>query len=74
MVSLVEEQLDLTMRQLQGVSSSITPCEIRSVCGRLGQMYHTMAQLLVMKTLEADGIASIGDYSLYFLSPQLTPL
>ena len=65
---LVEEQLNLALQQLLEVSKSITPEELKSICQRLGQMHHTMAHLLVMKTLESEGVALIGSYafSLFF--------
>ena len=57
---LLEEQLDLTFRQLLKVSASLMPDEIKSICQRLGHMYHTMADLLVTKSLELNGVASTG--------------
>ena len=65
---LVEEQLDLALQQLLEVSKSITPEELKSICQRLGRMHHTMAHLLIMKTLKSEGVALIGSYafSLFF--------
>lgn len=61
-ISFIEEQLDLTMRQLLVASDSITPNEIKSVCQRLSMMYHTMSHLLVVKALQSDGVASLGEF------------
>jgi len=76
----MEEQLDLTLRLLVGFSASITPDELKSVCGRLGHMYHTMGHLLVARTLESEGVALIGNYSFslaavepHILSPDRSP-
>lgn len=62
-VRIVEEQLDVSLRLLLGYSASITPEEIKSICSRLSFMYHTMGHMLVMKTLESNGVAQLGEPS-----------
>jgi len=72
-VPFVEEQLDLTLRLLLGVSASTTPDELESVCQRLSHMHYTVARLLAAKTLESEGTTSTGSYTIS-LSLPLYPL
>jgi len=63
-VPLMEEQLSTILQHILRSSTSITPSKLRSLCQSLGGMYQVMAHLLLIKTLESEGMVVIGTYLL----------
>ena len=58
---LVEEQLDLTLRLLLGLSASMTVEELGSIRQRLVHMYLAVGHVVALKTLESDGVVPLGN-------------
>lgn len=64
---LVEEQLDLTLRLLLGLSASMTVEELGSIRQRLVHMHLTVGHVVALKTLESDGVVPLGNCVLCLL-------